>query len=406
MRRATVSILFAVAVATGCGGEDRAAEPDSPWRTLAAAPLSARSGHSAVWTGERLVVWGGSVLDSSRGPDDGRRPAGSSFDPKTGETTPLVSESYADGAAYDPESDRWQPLPAAPLAPRQGHVAVWTGEEMLVWGGSDFFTVFVDGAAYDPRTGDWRRLPAPPFRRSPAWTAVWTGRELILWGGFDHQPQLRPIGAAYDAAADRWRTIAPAPLPARQWHSAVWTGDEMIVWGGTDLVRSPDFADGAAYDPESDRWRVLPRAPIAGRYRHEGVWTGGEMVVWGGQVGPVDADDGAAYDPDRDAWRTLAPSPLRGRHWPSLVWTGDAVVVWGGYAFAPQANVGKAFGDGAAYDPELDAWRRLPAAPLSGRCGHAAALAGDELIVWGGTEACGSVGHQRADGAALRIRAP
>src|SRR5688572_30340040 len=32
-------------------------------------------------------------------------------------------------------SSSWQPLPSSPVSPRVDPVAVWTGEEMLVWGG-------------------------------------------------------------------------------------------------------------------------------------------------------------------------------------------------------------------------------------------------------------------------------
>jgi hypothetical protein len=71
------------------------------------------------------------------------------------------------------------------------------------------------------------------------------------------------------------------------------------------------------------------------------------------------------------------------------------MIVWGGY------DNEHAFGDGAAYDPNMNRWRVLPAAPISGRCQNAAVWTGTELIVWGGTEACGSYGRQLADGAAL-----
>jgi hypothetical protein len=40
-----------------------------------------------------------------------------------------------DGALYHPDTDTWQPLPASPLAPRYRATAVWTGEELVIWGG-------------------------------------------------------------------------------------------------------------------------------------------------------------------------------------------------------------------------------------------------------------------------------
>lgn len=42
----------------------------------------------------------------------------------------------SDGAAYDPETDTWAPLSTqgAPSA-RSGHVGVWTGSALFIWGG-------------------------------------------------------------------------------------------------------------------------------------------------------------------------------------------------------------------------------------------------------------------------------
>jgi hypothetical protein len=43
-----------------------------------------------------------------------------------------------DGKRYDPLADAWKDMPllGAPDA-RQYHYCVWTGREMLIWGGTD-----------------------------------------------------------------------------------------------------------------------------------------------------------------------------------------------------------------------------------------------------------------------------
>jgi hypothetical protein len=54
------------------------------------------------------------------------------------------------GAVYDPAADRWEGLPAAPLSPRARALAVWTGRELIVWGGEADYNHranFDDGAA-------------------------------------------------------------------------------------------------------------------------------------------------------------------------------------------------------------------------------------------------------------------
>ena len=118
---------------------------------------SGRAGHTAVWTGSRMIVWGGRN----------------------------ASGFLSDGAAFDPQSNTWTALPYAnaPL-PRADHVAVWSGDEMIVFGGENAAGELTAGAAYDLTANTWRPLtnPGPVSSRSGA-MAVWSGSELIVFGG-------------------------------------------------------------------------------------------------------------------------------------------------------------------------------------------------------------------------------
>ncbi len=55
------------------------------------------------------------------------------------------------GGIYDPEEDSWVPV-ATEGAPRgrYQHVAVWTGTEMIVWGGGEHQEIFGDGGRFTP----------------------------------------------------------------------------------------------------------------------------------------------------------------------------------------------------------------------------------------------------------------
>ena len=90
---------------------------------------------------------------------------------------------------------------------------------------------------------------------------VWTGGEMIVWGGGGSASTLRDVGAAYDVVAGTWRPIAPAPpgLARRMWHTATWTGTSMLVWGGY-VEDAATAAPGAEYVPGEDRWSLLGRA--------------------------------------------------------------------------------------------------------------------------------------------------
>ena len=63
-------------------------------------------------------------------------------------------------------------------------------------------------------------------------TAVWTGSEMIVWGGL--AGGYSNSGGRYNPATDSWTATGTINAPAgRARHTAVWTGSEMIVWGGT-----------------------------------------------------------------------------------------------------------------------------------------------------------------------------
>ncbi|MGH2756530.1 MAG: Kelch repeat-containing protein, partial [Actinomycetota bacterium] len=180
------------------------------------------------------------------------------------------------------------------------------------------------GAAFDPSAGSWRSLPQAPTEGRFRHAAVWTGDEMIVWGGHDGYGEPLATGAAYDPVSDSWRELPPAPISGRDSPVAVWTGVEMIVWGGFDY-REGGLGDGAAYDPASDTWREIPAPPVSAVLGDTTVaWNGREMVVVSG------AGELAMYSPAEDAWMKL-PDPPAGRvlH-PTLVSQGGEVILWGG----------------------------------------------------------------------------
>src|SRR5436190_3837754 len=64
-------------------------------------------------------------------------------------------------------------------------------------------------------------------------TAVWTGSEMIVWGGYNGS--YLNTGGKYNLSTDSWTATSTTNAPAaRDFHTAVWTGSEMIVWGGVN----------------------------------------------------------------------------------------------------------------------------------------------------------------------------
>ena len=355
------------------------------WRRLAGSPLHDYwPPAAAVWDGREMLV----VVTHS--------------DPKANCAETLY--------AYNPSEDVWRMVSRVPT--REGcfegvERAVWTGEELLLWG--------ISNAAYKPETDRWRKLPKPPAGAGGPSVVVWTGRQMIGWGGGCCDQEFAD-GAAYAPATNSWRMLPPSPLAGR--HAAgVWTGREMIIAGGEGYEQSPGdpsstpksvhFADAAAYNPTTRTWRKLPAMPVrrgGGYYTvtYSAVWDGTEMLVLGGtrsgRAEPIAR--GVAYDPSTNKWRWLAPMEFP-RTWFVSSWTGDQLIVWGGIGAG-----GSIPSHGETYDPVKNVWSALPKAPLRARVDAVAVWSGAQMLIWGGSDARGvtkpiATFSALSDGAAL-----
>ncbi|MBT8214784.1 MAG: hypothetical protein KJP12_06125 [Acidimicrobiia bacterium] len=226
--------------------------------------LPITTGAVVATTTTDLIVWGGALQLDDVG---------------------LPVDTQVVGAALDWATDTWRPLAPSPLAPRAGASVVWTGSELIVWGGNGGRDVgpHTDGAAYDPVADTWRPLAETP--QGAHWTdatAVWTGSEMILWGGLEDPVR---VGVAYDPAADTWRPISDPPGPFRRGHAAVWTGTAMLVYGGTDGQDDVfSVAPTWSYDPVADSWTVIDGPVLEERFGPEHAWNGIELLIWGGFV--------------------------------------------------------------------------------------------------------------------------
>jgi galactose oxidase-like protein len=225
------------------------------WRKLAAPPLAGPS--VVVWTGSRVLIWGGGCCDD-------------------------VTNR---GASYNPATNRWTALPVAPLAPRHAD-GVWTGRELIVVGGEAHGEKFyADAAAYNPSTRKWRKLPSLPAPRIGA-SLTWTGKDVLVVGGeraYGAVPYRS--GYAYRPSTNRWRTL-PAMDVGRSGHVAVWTGSRLLVWGGytRKAVNATPAkpAHGLSLNLANRKWSALPKAPITGRRDADAFRAGHRMLIWGG----------------------------------------------------------------------------------------------------------------------------
>jgi hypothetical protein len=153
------------------------------WRRIAPPPTpDARFGGTAVWDGREVLVVGAGARSQ-------------------------------DALAYSPATNRWRRL--ASMEPgHAGASAVWTGKRLLVWGGTQYDpkgdVPAPHGVSYDPKTDRWSSLPQWPLRSRDGSTVVWTGRQLVVWGGVigtplgkSTAPEYLTDGAAFTPALER-----------------------------------------------------------------------------------------------------------------------------------------------------------------------------------------------------------
>lgn len=77
-------------------------------------------------------------------------------------------------------------------------------------------------------------------------TAVWTGSEMIVWGGYNGGTNGLNTGGRYNPSTDSWTATNTTNAPSGRFgHTAVWTGTEMIVWGGG--ANGSDLNTGGRY---------------------------------------------------------------------------------------------------------------------------------------------------------------
>lgn len=356
------------------------------WSKLSNGSPAPRFGHTAVWTGTDLIVWGGTITNMS---------------PPSG-----VDATFNDGAKFNPMTGVWTHLSTsnAPSG-RYGHTAVWTGTEMIVWGGQRFdasggpgMPVTLNTAAkYNPLTDTWTTVTNafPPSARSKH-TAVWAGspvNRMIVWGGSsDGVTMAVNTGGVYDPASNTWSaatTLTNAPM-ATSSHRSLWTGSEMIVFGG-------DLTAGSRYYPLTNSWLTMATTPTelggAPGSTPASVWTGGEMLVFRPGTS-AETSVTATYSPIADFWQTFygAGAPTGDSFsTPNTVWTGDQMIIWGVY------NAAQFTSSGGRYSPATGTWSSLETAGAPATSYGTSAWTGTEMLLWGGTSSSGATNGTTSD---------
>ena len=401
-RRATASLLVAMATAAAVVAAFtvvRAPVPQPPpvvsgatpaqlaaatWGRLPQAPVPLRSGAASAWTGNQLLVWGGTAVGGS-------------------------GRVLDDGAAYDPVSRRWQLLSDSVLSARTSAASVWTGKELFVWGGyvPDGLDSVNDGALYDPASGRWRRTAPSPLGARAQATAFWTGAAVVVLGGQSAGTDPRTLvdGAVYDPTGDTWRPLPSPALPPghdavvqtfsvavgpRAYLWTVWTRSMTRTQGDGLLMTTTGGVDLSVLDITTGTWAPSREWP-ADRGLSAPIWTGTDIlfpavgrVRLPGSTGPMMIGlRGARWDPTIDRWTRITHGPVDDLD-AQYVWTGNALLAVNTSTRTGTMNGKNTHnpGEAAVWDPATDTWTSIASAPFSAE-DPAIAWSGRQLLLWG-----------------------
>lgn len=150
-------------------------------------------------------------------------------------------------------------LPTAPMIyPRTGLKGVWTGKEIIVFGGfisANFGgDMQLTGERWDPHGSQgWKLLNTPPDALSsgmakPDFSFTWTGKVVLVNTRSNANPdpsKLAPF--RYDPATDTWSPMSSVGMPPGLPSKDQWVAGRL-------------HHAGAFYDPETDTW--APRPPV------------------------------------------------------------------------------------------------------------------------------------------------
>lgn len=348
------------------------------WLAATPSPLSARWNPTTLWTGDAVVVWGGTVSGY---------------------------EVLLDGAIFEPDTGSWTLIPPAPL-PERKTSAFWVDDQLVAWVDA-FHPTLSRGATYSRSAGVWRPIASQPAELGMGGIGV--AADDAVFVASVGEPDAAPSMASYDPASDTWQMLAPPP-PSDASVSVLHHDGEIVLLGC-------DGTYGAAYDSAARSWREHEPPPAAAANCYSSPPTfpsmielGDSVATWPSRDAPRfrrDGDDevprpGARFDRATASWHPIAAAPneLPAR----AVTAGDRVIVWGGGEFSDPAcddiEPLETTDFGGTYSPEDDVWRRIDSGPLSPRNGHAIAWTGEALFVWGGASTRSGPGCEAyADGA-------
>jgi hypothetical protein len=222
-----------------------------------------RYGHSAVWAKSvnKLLVFGGN-----------------SFGPASSQG--LVNTLYS----YNPATNTWAALATPPLSARQGHIALYDGNDhMLIWGGDNGSgTDYYNGAVYTISTNSWAMMSSVNAPTRKVSNGSWTGTEMLLSSPNVNVSVYDYLAYRYNLAANTWTLIPPIPdyltKPSVVISEHLWSGTNLLqlaylipyVNTPTNVMWSFSFS--------TNTWTALAGPPLGNDEKAKGIQAGDATI--------------------------------------------------------------------------------------------------------------------------------
>ena len=178
----------------------------------AASSCSTASGPEALEPEGRSEVGAGSATPSSEPAEPvGTSTSSTPLDATTSTTQPsidlTISEAFF-GTSNVNERFSVVGVDAGPLEPRLFPQVMWTGHEVVVWGGTSKGEALVDGAAYDPATQHWTPVVEAPVGSVGPYLATSVNGGFLVAGGMSADGAPSSAGGLYDRNSGEWTRVA------------------------------------------------------------------------------------------------------------------------------------------------------------------------------------------------------
>jgi N-acetylneuraminic acid mutarotase len=295
-------------------------------------------------------------------------------------------------AKYNIVTDTWTLLPNAfNFGPRRKPTMVWTGTELIIWGGLHPLSspYFNDGRKYTPATDTWVVMGNP---NSPSprieYFSHWTGTELIVWGGHDAAGNHLNTGAKYNPGTNTWTTINTTGAPgAFADPTIVYGNNTMFVWGGV-IGNTLYQTNMYRYNVTANTWsNSVPGNNPLTRFNASGVYSSGSIYVWGGNYyifsgGWIQQPrtDGFVFNTTTGNWGPNV-GMVSNRSGQVLIRRNTELYAWAGTTatFTPQ-------NDGSYVTIPTGIISPMGTAPVSPRYQYYAdTMPGNKILYWGGS---------------------